>query len=201
MLWDTHTVIGRLPTLTDGDFSEPPIVSEYGMQLSNFMAVTNGNGVAGSITIENPNRPKNTSIYYPYGPIEMLASSYQESATQSTDAVTPDAVARLQKSLKEQATANQAGRWPTPLVVRVPDNATLDPNCNLGFQQLIPGVWIPLRASGTCRVVTQWQKLDSVTVAATPQGEQVSVVMSPAPGHGLDFEADGSDAEGSEGTI
>ena len=32
LLWDTHVPIGRLPTMTDGDFSDSPIVTEYGMQ-------------------------------------------------------------------------------------------------------------------------------------------------------------------------
>lgn len=188
MLWDTHTPIGRLPALTDGDFSAPPIVSEYGMQLCNFMAVTNGTGLAGSVAVDNPYRPDGTPSTYPYGPIEILASSYSESATATDEVLSPEAVQKLVESLTEQAASNIAGRWPTPLVVRVPDNSSLSPNCAVGFQQLVPGVWVPLRASGTCRTVSQWQKLDSVAVEVSESSERVSVVLSPAPGQGADLD-------------
>jgi hypothetical protein len=120
----------------------------------------------------------------------MLASSYNETAAASTDTLTPAAVAELQKGLVDQAKRNIAHRWPTPLIVRVPDNSSLSPLCAIGFQQLIPGVWVPLRASGTPRVVTQWQKLDSVTVDVDEKGEKVQVVLSPAPNGGADPDAD-----------
>ena len=47
LLWDTHRAIGRLPEMRDGDFSDSPIVTEYGMQLATLFAVTNGSGVVG----------------------------------------------------------------------------------------------------------------------------------------------------------
>ena len=195
VIWDTHTPIGRLPTMTDGDFSDSPIVSEYGMQTCTFMAVSNGSGVAGTVEIENPTRPAGKPAFYPYGPLEMLASSYNETASASTDTLTPAAVAEMQKGLVDQAKRNIAHRWPTPLIVRVPDNSSLSPDCAIGFQQLIPGVWIPLRASGTPRVVTQWQKLDSVTVNVDENGEKVQVVLSPAPNGGVDPDADDAAAD------
>ena len=195
VLWDTHTPIGRLPTMTDGDFSDSPIVSEYGMQACTFMAVSNGSGIAGTIEITNPTRPPGTPAFYPYGPLEMLASSYNETAASGTDTLTPAAIAELQKGLVDQAERNIAHRWPTPLIVRVPDNSSLSPECAIGFQQLIPGVWIPLRASGTPRVVTQWQKLDSVTVDVDETGEKVQVVLSPAPNGGADPDADEAETD------
>lgn len=190
LLWDTHTPIGRLPTMTDGDFSDSPIVSEYGMQTATYMAVTNGSGVAGAVEADNPSRPHGTPPFYPYGPIEMLASSYSETAGASTETLTQQGLSDLVAGLKEQARRNLSGRFPTPLIVRVPDNSSLSPECAIGFQQLIPGVWIPLRASGTCRVVTQWQKLDSVTIDVSDTGEKVQVVLSPAPNNGQDPDAD-----------
>ena len=57
MLWDTHRAIGRLPELRDGDFSDSPIVTEYGMQLATFFAVTNGSGVAGYHRGDGQDRP------------------------------------------------------------------------------------------------------------------------------------------------
>ena len=182
LLWDTHRAIGRLPELRDGDFSDSPIVTEYGMQLATYFAVTNNAGVAGAVEV-----PAKT---YPYGPIEQLASSYSDSSAASTEILTPAALAKAQETLIAQAGRNIAGRWPAPLIVRVPDNSTLSPKAGIGFQQLIPGVWLPLRSINTPRQVLQWQKLDSISVESTEKGETVNVVLSPAPNGGNDPDAD-----------
>lgn len=184
ILWDTHRAIGKLPQMRDGDFSNSPIVTEYGMSLANYFAVTNGSGVWGAATPENETVP-----FEAYGPIEQLASAYGESAAASAEVLTPAARLKLIETLEEQAQRNIAGRWPTPLIVRVPDNSTLNPQVGIGFDQLIPGVHIPLRSDATLRVVEQWQKLDSVGVTFDPSGEKVAVVMSPAPNAGEDPDA------------
>jgi hypothetical protein len=181
MLWDTHRPVGRLPELRDSDFSNAPVVTEYGMQLANFMAVTNGAGIAGTAQVA-------AKAQY-YGPIEMLASSYSDTSAASGEVTTPDALVALQKAMADQANRNMAHRWPTPVIVRVPDNSTLSPNVNIGFQQLIPGVWLPLRSTNTPRTVLQWQKLDSVSVDVQGDNETVSVVLSPAPNQGEDPDA------------
>jgi hypothetical protein len=101
--------------------------------------------------------------------------------------------------MSSQARRNISNRWPTPIVVRVPDNSTLNPETNVTFDQLVPGVWIPLRAVSTLRTVTQWQKLDSVSVDYAGGVEQVKVVMSPAPNSGEDPDAGAAEeAEGGE---
>jgi len=190
ILWDTHRAIGRLPEMRDNDFDQPPIVTEYGMQTANYEAVTNGSGVWGAV------RPKDEpfpNAYY--GPIEMLASAYDEASAATDEALTPAARQALITQLESQAQRNIAGRWPSPIVVRVPDNSMLNPQVGVGFDQLVPGVWIPLRSEGTCRQVGQWQKLDSVTVVADTNGEKVQVVMSPAPRGGQDPDADAAAAE------
>lgn len=178
MFWDTHRPIGRLPELRDGDFSDPPIVTEYGMQLATYYAVTNNNGDKGDTTKVTdreqflPDGSRNPGFNDWYGPVEILASAYGE--TDST------------KDMERQAERNISNRWPTPLLVRVPDNSALSPDVNVPFAMWVPGVWIPLRATATLRQVTQWQKLDSVTVEYIEGNEQVRVVMSPAPNGGND---------------
>ena len=156
ILWDTHRPVGRLPEMRDGDFSDSPIVTEYGMQLATMFAVTNGSGVVGW------HSPSQGMI--PYGPIEQLASSYSDGEGANGEVMTPAQKAAAEAALIDQAKRNISGRWPAPLVVRVPDNTTLSPTANIGFQQLIPGVWLPLRSVNTPRQVSQWQKLDSVGV-------------------------------------
>ena len=186
ILWDTHEAIGRLPEMRDGDFGTPPIVTEYGMQLANFYVVTNNNGVYG--TANRYNAITGLPDYYGY--IEMLSSAYGESdEAASTEVLTPEARARLEETLAEQAERNISGRYPTPLVARVPDNSTLNPEINVGINQLIPGVHIPLRSDATLRQVTQLQKLDLVTVTQTDKSEQITVTLSPAPVSAEDTDA------------
>lgn len=197
ILWDTHNPIGKLPEMRDEHFSDPVIVTEYGMSLANYFAVTDGNGVWGAAYPLGTTPPalfnpalNETNAFSFYGPIEQLASSY--GATDGSDAavdptaLTPEALAQLQVSMASQAARNIAHRWTTPLIVRVPDNSSIHPDTNVGINQLIPGVWVPLRATKTNRVVAQWQKLDSVTVNEDTSGEKVQVVFSPAPNGGDD---------------
>lgn len=181
ILFDTHRSIGRLPEMRDGDFSDPPVVTEYGMNLATSYGVTNTSGVFGVATpagIADPDGP--------YGLVELLSSSYGENSSAGSDVLTNADVAALQATLTGQAVRNIDGRWPTPLIVRVPDSAQVMPTANVGINQLIPGVWIPLRSTATLRQVSQWQKLDSMGVVVDKNGEKVTVTMSPAPGNGDD---------------
>jgi hypothetical protein len=176
MLWDTHNPIGMLPEMRDDDFGTPPIVTEYGMQLANFYGVTNNAGVYGTADRLTSGLPKY------YGWIEMLSSAYGESEEGAgTVTLTAAAQAALEEALTEQAERNIASRWPTPLIVRVPDNTTLNPELNISINHLVPGVFIPVRATGTLREVVQMQKLDSMQVSQTDSGESITVTLSPAP--------------------
>lgn len=192
LYWDTHRTIGRLPEMRDGDFSDPVIVTEYGMNLSNWYAVTNNDGVAG---YSYPAGHDGWNWFERYGPVEMVSSAYgeQEGAVQDTEALTPAQRDALIQSFTGQAQRGIANRWPVPVVVRVPDNSTINPKVNLSINQLIPGVWIPLRATLTCRKLAQWQKLDSVDVEEVNGQEFIRVTMAPAP-HGGDDDPDLSGA-------
>lgn len=181
VLWDTHRPIGRLPAMSNADFSEDPIVTEYGMNLATEFAVTNGSGLFGSVTQGAGE----------YGPVEMLVSAYGDVAAAPDQTLTGAARQKLVDSLVDEARRGAGGRFPAPLVVRVPDNSTLTPSTPVPINYLVPGVWIPLHAYHLCRDLSQWQKLDSVSVTQTAeQGEQVAVVMSPAPNAGQDPDAD-----------
>jgi hypothetical protein len=186
-LWDTHRPIGRLPEMRDGDFGDSPIVTEYGMSAANVFGVTNNNGVWGLATkgLDANGLPG------PEGFLEQLASAYGETEGTGTEqTLTREAIKKLRETMTRQAQKNISHRHPAPLVVRVPDNTTLNPDLNLGISQIVPGVWIPLRSTGTIREVSQWQKLDSMEVTQDSTGEKITVVMSPAPNGGADPDAD-----------
>jgi hypothetical protein len=192
--WDTHRPLGRLPEMRDEHFSSPVHVSEYGMQLANHFGVTNNSGVYG---IAERGIVEQVPLYY--GWVEQLVSAYGETEGDEGMELTDEARVSLEETLTEQADRGISPRWPTPVVVRVPDNSTINPDVNLGFDQLVPGVWIPVRAHGTIREVSQWQKLDSVTVEVTGDGgERIMVTMSPAPNGGSDPDADAAAVEAAQ---
>ena len=191
LLWDTHVPIGRLPTMTDGDFSDSADrlrVRDADRHLPGGHQRFRDRGHRAGRQPRPPawdvRRSTRTARSRCWPP------PTRRPPGASTDTLTQQGLVRPGRGAHRAGQRNISGRFPTPLIVRVPDNSSLSPECAVGFQQLVPGVWIPLRASGTCRVVTQWQKLDSVTVDVDDTGEKVQVVLSPAPNNGQDPDAD-----------
>jgi len=205
ILHDTHRPVGVLAEMREKDFFESPVITEYGMSAANIFGVTSSTGVYGKF--EYPEED-----WFGAGPIEMLATAYGEGADAPAD---PRTLTRQQREeltavLNRQAARNINGRWgivtvddmntddPSddvtsfgsvfgcPVIVRVPDNSRVHPDAYVGIQQLVPGVFIPLRAKTRCREFAQVQKLDSMTVTVENGEERVQVVMSPAPRAGLD---------------
>lgn len=160
-IFDVNTGLGRTPTLTRDNFTAEPVITYYGMEQSSISYATDGQGNVG-IAGE-------TDDYY--GPWELLATAYDES---SGDA--PPSVAEL----TSQAQRNQAGRGRTPVVVRIPDNSTLDLRGSLEMKHLVPGILMPLRVKIMGEELLQMQKLQSVTFTETPKGEEIKVTLYPA---------------------
>jgi hypothetical protein len=185
IFWDTHRPLGRLPEMRDENFSDPPIVTEYGMQLATGYAVTNNNGIYGAANRD----------FGPYGLVEILVSAYGETEGGATEVLTAAAREELEATLRLQAVRGIAARYPAPLHVRVPDNSALHPDTNVDINRLIPGVWVPVRATGTIRDVAQWQKLDVMEVTQDKGGEKITVTMSPAPNAGADPDAENQEED------
>lgn len=173
IVWGTRTPIGRLPEFRDGDLGATPIVSEYGMQFANRYAVSDGNGVWGEALREDPEG-------IDYGPVEMLSSSWASDNEQASGSTySPESLDKIRKSFAGYAEQSIESRNPPPVVVRVPDNTTVNPDVPITIQHLIPGVAIPLRSTKTLREVRATQKLDSVKVVEEADRETITVTMSP----------------------
>jgi hypothetical protein len=180
ILNDTHRPVGRGIELRTENFTAPPVIAEYGLSLADYYAATDNNGLWGAAQHEGS----------PYGGVEILATGFTD-ATEQAKTLTREQRDRITKSLTEQAQRGIASRYPAPYQVRVPDNTQLLPDTPIDINSLVPGVWHPLRAQGTVIEISQWQKLDSVTVTQDASGEKVAVVFSPAPNRGEDPDADG----------
>lgn len=165
VLFDVHQKLGQTPTVTAADFIGETIITQYGMELATYVAMTDGQGHWGDAGGTDPY----------YGEWETLYQAYDEDTAAEGD--DPPSVAELASQAKR--TWSQ-GRIP-PMVVRVPENTTVNPNGVLTMANLVPGTWVPLSATIAGKTLTQMQKLDSMSVEETEKGLEVKVTMSPAP--------------------
>lgn len=161
-LWDTHRSLSMTPVATEADFLGDFIVTSYGMELGTRTISTDGRGVWGDAGGVDPY----------YGLVERLTTAYDE----ETDEALP-----TQAELDSQALRALVGRNPTPVVLRVPENSGVNPRGVLTLENLIPGVFVPLRATTLIRNLSQMQKVDKVTVTEDANGEKILVSLVPAP--------------------
>ena len=168
MFFDVHTRIGQTPMVTADDFIGDPVITQYGAELTTYVAMTDGKGHWGEAGGIDPY----------YGEWEVLHQAYDENAS------TPDPEDDNEPSVAEMS--SQARRsWiqgmRPALVVRIPDNTRLNPAGVLTIEDLVPGVWIPLTATLPGRTLSQMQKLDNMSVEETAEGgEEIKVTLSPA---------------------
>jgi hypothetical protein len=162
---DSEYVLGLTALATNADFLSGVTVTAYGMNLTTFSAVTDGEDAYGTAQV--------IDIGNYYGEIETLATAYDEAASE----------APTQGELDSQAQRNLSQRYPVPVVVRVPDNSQIDPNSQVfSFENLVPGVKVPLMMSVGCRQVRQDQKIETVRVVQDETGEKVTITLFPFPG-------------------
>lgn len=157
ILFDTHRRIGQTPVVTEKDFIGPIVASTYGMQLATRAWTNDGAGNAGVAG----------GIDDYYGEWEIVDTAYDE---EQTAAPTPT-------ELTSQAVRNLKGKNPTPILLRIPDGTRVNPNGVLSMSVLVPGVWVPLRATLLRRNGTQMQKLNVLSVVETHAGEVITVTF------------------------
>lgn len=164
MFFDVHTRIGQTPMVTADDFIGDPVITQYGAELTTYVAMTDGKGNWGSAGGIDPY----------YGEWEVLHQAYDEN--KSSDAPVPSVA-----EMTSQAKRSYVQGMRPPIVVRIPDNTRLNPKGVLTIEDLVPGVWIPLTASLPGRTISQMQKLDNMSVEETgDSGEVIQVTLSPA---------------------
>lgn len=177
---DNRVPIGQTPTISENDIMSEVVVTSYGMESFTRAFVSgdvdqNGNimagiypplGGTGDLTADEI-----AAIDY-YGEWENVEQMFDEDSTESP----------TQNSLDNAAELNMSGRLPVPTLVRIPENSRLNPNGVLSLEDLVPGVLVPVRANLNSIVITQYQKLDSVTVEETGEdGESISITLGAVP--------------------
>lgn len=169
-LWDVRNpALGQTSILSESDFIGDTVITEYGMDLCTVSAMTDGKGNYGVVGEEHEF----------YGLVENVETAYDEESGDDWD---EDSSAEPPSEAEMRSQAQRSLQVPPPLVVRVPENSTLNPNGTLSINELVPGIFIPLQANLPGRTVSQMQKLDSLRVQeSADEGETIQVSLSAAP--------------------
>lgn len=163
VIWDTSRPIGRTPTATEADFLGDISITQYGMDLATSSTVTNGDGLWAEAGGIDPI----------YGQVDLVTTAYDEDGSE-----TP-----TQAVLFSQAQRNLNGRNPVPVLVKVPENASVNPSSPvLTMDAMVPGVYVPLLADFPIRRVSQMQKISSMKVKETADQETISITLTAASG-------------------
>lgn len=167
VIWDSAEPIGRTRTLTEADFYGDVSVHETG---SDFAAIAH-------VTGENDDDESDESILVVgsdgkaddyYGIWTHLASSQSD---HGGGGLTVEALA-------SQAYRQRLWRRTIPLDIRV-SNGGIVLNESLGIHDLVPGVEVPVRAVMNLREVQQVQRLRSMRVTESADGEEITVSLEP----------------------
>jgi hypothetical protein len=170
MFFDVHERIGQTPMVTGDDFIGDPVITQYGAELTTYVAMTDGKGHWGEAGGTDPY----------YGEWEVLHQAYDENQSSTPDDDSDDDLPSVADMTSQAQRTWRQGIRP-PIVVRIPDGTRLNPSGVLTIDDLVPGVWIPLTATLPGRTISQMQKLDSMTVEETAEnGEEIKVTLSPA---------------------
>lgn len=165
VIWDSALSIGQTRKLTDADFYGDIEVVRYASDHWSISHLSASNNEEGSERgVGHAGGPHEY-----YGVWENIVSQQSE---EGTDAPT-------QLELNSQAQRDILHRTPAPLEVRIPDGVGIRLTDDLTINHLVPGVLMPVTTDRNIQRVTQMQRLDSVKVVETPEGETVSVTLSP----------------------
>lgn len=171
IVWDAAVPLGRTRTLTESDFYGDLEVYEAGSEFSAISHISpqerkeNEEGVIPPPIVGSAGAPDDY-----YGVWTRLVTSESESGS---DDPTQDA-------LNSQAQRGQLGRNPVPLELRVPQGASLRLSHDLGINDLVPGVEMPVLARLNLKQVSQLQVLTGVKVTEDGEGETIKVDLTSA---------------------
>jgi hypothetical protein len=169
IIWDVSHPLSTTKTMTEADFIGSPVVSSYGTDHCVVALTTGADDAFGGAGANDDY----------YGPWVKIFTVYDET---STDIPT-------QADLNSQAQRNLSGRNPVPVEVRLPDGTSVRLSPGFTIDQMVPGVYVPLRATLNARTTVQMQKIHEVVVRETADdGETVALTMVPATAPDLEDE-------------
>ncbi|QDH93091.1 minor tail protein [Microbacterium phage Margaery] len=171
VVWDSAETIGRTRVVTDADFDGELEIIYEGTEHYSISHTSAQRDEEDEHTDPDEPAPSVGNAGGPNPYYGVWTNIKSLSSEDGSDTPTQDA-------LNSQAQRDQVGRTPVPIDIRVPDGSTLRLSPTLGINELVPGTTIPVRAEMNLRKVQQDQRLDSMTVTETAQGETIKVSLS-----------------------
>lgn len=166
VLFGTHTRAHVLPMMNEEHLGDSIKVTEYGSETMTRLYVTNNEE-----TYTEAVAPEPWMSYY--GKIDQVQNNVDEG-----DGVPDQSDLDAMQKTAEKELANG---YPTPTRVWLPANSRLDPCYPVDFKDIHPGAWVPIQSGNTCRHLSQWQKMQTVSVTWEPGSEAVNVSLTNAP--------------------
>lgn len=120
-----------------------------------------------------------------YGRLDSLVEVNEEYET----------AAEAQTELRQAARREIAGRYPTPLVIRVPDNSQISPDAPITMDMLVPGERVDVFGDNYCIDIAQGFGIADVEGRWQQGREEISIGLIP-----LDDLGDGADVPPDDGT-
>ena len=162
MFWDSDTIMGTLPPMTDEDFSDHLWVEEEGSDTATRTIVTNNadTGQPGDLA-EAP-----AAIRDFYGNCDQIFSDVREGN-------------RTVRAIQNQK--RLAGLWPPPINLGIPDDAGLLECSPVFVNSLVPGCIVHVKSDRTCRKVSAYKQLTGVKVKIGIGSARVGVSFGVCP--------------------
>ena len=169
VIWDSGKPLGKTRVLTNADFYGEPIVYTSGRDLAVMQHLFgNSDGLSETAEEDAP------VVGHAGAPDDFYGVWSLSDASQSEDS---DNVSEA--TLQSQAKRRLRGRKPAPTQIVLPDGVGIRLNSSLSLNELVPGVTVPIRATMNLRPVYQDQRLHSLKVTETGDGETISGSFSP----------------------
>lgn len=162
VVWDSSQPIGATRTLTEADIDGDPAIYADGDGLVTIQhVVTQPEANTPPSSTENVGSHARDIAYYgPWAKIHSRADEIGDSEN-------------VQVALTTQAKNLSAGSVPVPVDIQIGSSATLRIEGGLGINDLVAGIEIPVIAKLMGRDIQRTQRLQSLTVSETGDGESI----------------------------
>lgn len=167
VLFPVEARVGKTDTLTpELHMTSDVEVVEEGDDLATAMTAANNDGISATV--------KTSDSIAVGGELTGVSAFYG-----LHDMLTDGSDLKRVTALRRAARRALARSYPAPQVVTLPEGSKLSCDAPVAYEDLVPGVVVPVESSVTARTVADDQILSAVTVEQKPDGETVAVSLIP----------------------
>jgi hypothetical protein len=166
---DTNTRVAQLPMMTQEHFyGGSPSIVEYGSELVTRSIVVRKDG-----TVVTKTAPQVWLDYY--GNVDRVTNNNDDEDTAAAD-----------EAVTDQAERTLSDAYPAPVDILVPANVGVRSDAPFEFTDLYPGVFATIQISIHGKTATRLQRIDSLRVDWSQDGEEVQLTTVQGPADVVD---------------